>query len=111
MAEDSYFCAHDIGVILEAEGARIIGPFGSARMSIAAVRSQPLIDFALVDMNLSDAFADELAEVLIDHGVPYAVVTGYGALPTATMSTAVAVVQKPVDPVELINVVELHHKR
>lgn len=111
VAEDKYWCAHDISVILEGEGARVVGPFGSLRKSIASVASVPVLDFALVDMDLTDGFADSLAKALLERGVPYAVVTGYGPLPTSVFYDAVAIVQKPIVASELIAAIATHLDR
>ena len=49
--ENDYFAADDERAALEAEGARVLGPFSQAGQAIAAAeRARP--DCALVDINL-----------------------------------------------------------
>lgn len=101
IAEDLWVIADNLSVLLEEEGARVVGPAASNRHAIDLLRGES-VDFALVDMNLKDAFADELTQKLIQRSIPYAIVTAYEALPTNADEGAVKVLKKPIDRNELV---------
>jgi CheY-like chemotaxis protein len=95
VAEDEWLAADTLSVLLEEEGASVVGPFPTAAESLAALGGRR-IDFALVDMRLRDEFADPLVNGLLARGIPYAVITAFEDLPTNVYDHARAVVQKPV---------------
>lgn len=95
VAEDEWLAADTLSVLLEEEGACVVGPFPTAAESLAALGGRR-IDFALVDMRLRDGFADPLVKGLLARGIPYAVITAFEDLPTNVYDHARAVVQKPV---------------
>lgn len=102
LAEDDGWVAHQISVMLEEEGARLIGPCSrveEARRLLAAHDVQ----FILVDLNLADKFADELTEDARIQGIPFAIITAYQALPTNAYEGAVGVFLKPIQRRRLID--------
>ena len=107
IVEDTWLVADTLAVHLEAAGARVQGPFASNARAMAFLEKQP-VDFALVDLNLTDGFADQVIEALIARGIPYAVLTGYRALPTNVDEHAVASLKKPFDMTELIDILARH---
>jgi DNA-binding NtrC family response regulator len=102
VAEDSWMIADTLAVMLEEEGACVLGPFDKAADAIACVREHQ-IDIAIVDLALSDAFADGLVEELAARAIPHVIVTGYDALPTNADSRAIAVLRKPLDMKALVD--------
>ena len=102
IAEDSWLFADTLAVLLEEEGAHILGPFGTVCQAMDCLSGED-VDFALVDLNLGDAFADRLVDSLVARQVPYAIVTGYQALPTTADRAAVAMLRKPCDTKQLID--------
>lgn len=110
IAEDSWIVADTLAVILEEEGANVCGPFASARAARQHVRGTGL-DFAIVDLNLGDDFADGLVSDLSQEHIPYAVITGYRGLPTDADRDAVEILQKPVDRERLIALLSKHTRR
>ncbi len=102
IAEDSWLFADTLAVLLEEEGAHVLGPFGTVDKAVSCLRDED-VDFAIVDLNLGDAFADRLVDRLVARQVPYAIVTGYQALPTNADRAAVAMLRKPCDTRELID--------
>lgn len=94
VAEDDAWAAERIGLILEEEGARLVGPCRSvadARRLLARYEVQ----FVLIDLNLADNFADELISDVIDRKIPFILITGYEAFPSNVHERAVAVLRKP----------------
>lgn len=81
VAEDDAWAADQIGLILEEEGARLIGPCSTVAEA-RRLLDEKHVEFVLVDLNLSDSFADELVEDSRTRNIPFAIITGYQALPT-----------------------------
>jgi ActR/RegA family two-component response regulator len=102
IAEDSWLFADTLAVLLEEEGAYVLGPFGTVGKALDCLHSET-VDFAIVDLNLGDAFADRLVDSLVARQVPHAIVTGFQALPTNADRAAVATLRKPCDTRELID--------
>lgn len=95
VVEDDAFVAHSIGLILEEEGARLLGPcsnIADARRFLEDRR----VDFVLVDLNLPDGFADDFVDDARRLGIPFAIITGFQALPTNADEGAVGVFIKPI---------------
>jgi DNA-binding NtrC family response regulator len=95
IVEDAWVIADTLAVALESEGARVVGPAPSGA-SAAALLHEEGADIALVDMSLSDGFADELVDELTRRGIPFVIITGFEALPTSCDARALAVLRKPV---------------
>ncbi len=94
VAEDVWVDADLLCVILMEEGATVLGPYSSAAKAMEAVRYEK-VDLALVDMELADAFADDLAAEISARAVPYVIITGFRALPTNADADAIGVLRKP----------------
>jgi DNA-binding response OmpR family regulator len=107
IAEDDWLLADTLAVLLEEQGARIIGPSPESRRATALIDGAQ-IDFALVDMNLRDGFSDELIEKLRDRQIPFAIVTAYHSLPTNAGEHAVMTLHKPLDHRVLFNLLKKH---
>jgi two-component SAPR family response regulator len=101
VAEDNALTADHIGLILIEEGARLIGPCSTVAEA-RRVLNQQSVEFVLVDLNLSDSFADELIEDSRRLNIPFAIITGYQALPTNAYDGAEEVLLKPVQRRTLI---------
>lgn len=92
--ENDYFLAEDEKCALEAEGARVLGPFSQGVKAIeAADRSQP--SCALVDINLGGGPDFVPARELIARGIPIVFVTGYEENVPATEFPGIPRLQKP----------------
>ncbi len=101
MAEDDAWTADHMGLILEEEGARLIGPCST----VSAARrllDERQVEFVLVDLNLSDSFADELVDDSRRRNIPFAIITGYQALPTNAYDGAEEVFLKSIQRRRLI---------
>jgi ActR/RegA family two-component response regulator len=107
IAEDEWLLADTLAVLVEEEGARVIGPCPTTQDAIRMLSDGP-IDFAIVDMNLKDSFSDPLVERLVQMDVPFAIVTGYINLPTNADDRAVWVLHKPADYTALIGLVSTY---
>ncbi len=105
IVEDSWLVADTLAVQLEERGAKVHGPFATVARTIEFLKTHD-VDFALVDLNLVDGFADKVIDMLIARSVPYAILTGYRALPTNVDESAVAFLKKPFDMAELIDILD-----
>lgn len=101
IVEDAWLIADTMAVVLESEGARILGPTPTGA-GASELLKQEVADVALVDMSLADGFADRLIGELDDRRIPYVIVTGFGALPTNADAGAVKVIEKPFDSRALV---------
>jgi DNA-binding NtrC family response regulator len=95
VAEDDAWTADRIGLILVEEGARLLGPCSTVAEA-RCLLDQQHVEFVLVDLNLSDSFADDLVEDSRRRNIPFAIITGYEALPTNAYDGAEGVFLKPV---------------
>lgn len=101
VAEDDAWTAERISVMLEEEGGRLVGPC----RSVAEARNllnQYEVRFVLIDLNLADNFADELVSDVVARQIPFALITGYEAFPSNVHEYAVAVLRKPFERRQLI---------
>lgn len=74
--EDEYFVADDLKQILRRQGADIVKLSGSVEDALASLRAESF-DFALVDINIHGEMTFEVADALLERGLPFAFVTGY----------------------------------
>ncbi len=97
MVEDEFLVGMMAKKILERLGARVSGPYARLADGIAAARSERF-DGALLDFNLAGELAEPLADLLIARGVPFAFVTGYQRDSIDRRYVNVPLLQKPVQP-------------
>lgn len=95
VVEDEYFIASEL--------AELFGSHGVAAVEVAPGIAQCLellerqaIDFATVDVSLSDGWCDELVEELTARSIPFVYVSGYAPEDRRGLPHA-AWVRKPVD--------------
>jgi CheY-like chemotaxis protein len=101
VAEDEPLVAMLLEDVLLDAGATIMGPVGTVAEALALLAvDRP--DAAVLDLNLSGETCLAIADWLADAGVPFLVATGYGGDAPLPRHTGVLVLQKPYDPVALI---------
>ena len=97
VVEDDYFLATATCDLLEDFGARVLGPCSSEEDVMRVIAStNPTA--AVIDLNLGDGPRFEVARLLKMRGVPFVVLTGYGA---ETLPPELAGVTHWVKPIEL----------
>jgi two-component sensor histidine kinase/DNA-binding response OmpR family regulator len=97
MVEDEFLVGMMAKNTLEQLGARVSGPYARLADGIAAARSERF-DGALLDFNLAGELAEPLADLLLARGVPFAFVTGYQRDSIDRRYANVPLLQKPVEP-------------
>jgi two-component sensor histidine kinase/DNA-binding response OmpR family regulator len=96
LVEDEALVAMMIQECLTEYGHSVVGPIGRAAEALAAAREGDF-DAAILDINLGDAMAYPVAEILSARGVPFVFVTGYEADTVDDRFSDVPVLQKPIE--------------
>ena len=77
VVEDELMVAMGLEMVLKEAGYTVIGPVGRLEQAMKAAASEG-IDFALLDVNVRGQEVYPVADILIDRGIPFAFLTGYG---------------------------------
>src|SRR5262245_48199362 len=96
VVEDDYLVAKELTNTLRDHGARVLGPVPNLARGRAAL-SETTPDCALLDVNLKGQFVFELAEELINLGVPVIFTTGYDRSFLPAKLRQLPCLQKPID--------------
>lgn len=76
VVEDDFIVAYDMQMMLEEQGARVLGPATSLAEALALVeKEQPTV--AVLDVNLGGAYVFPLADLLLSKDVPFVFATAY----------------------------------
>lgn len=92
VVEDEFLIGLLLDDMITEWGATLVGPFPSRATALAAAH-QDNFDVALIDMNLGAERADDVAKLLADRGLPFALVSGSSEMPHSLGQTTV--LQKP----------------
>ena len=105
VAEDEYLLAVMLEDDLRDNGFVVVGPFTRLEEACAAAATETF-DIALLDINMNGKLAYAVAETLMERGIPFIFLTGYGrtALPEHLQSARC--VPKPYEPSFLISEVK-----
>jgi DNA-binding NtrC family response regulator len=79
LVEDEVMVAMLLETILQDEDCITVGPFGDLSSALAAARSEH-VDGAVLDINLAGEMVFPVAEVLANRGIPFLLLSGYGAM-------------------------------
>lgn len=100
LVEDEYIVASALSRGLRICGAEVIGPAATVEDALALIDTTPMIDGALVDINLRGVQAYDLVDTLIAKRVPTVLTTGYETSVVPSRYRDVPVLQKPFDPAD-----------
>jgi DNA-binding response OmpR family regulator len=103
VVEDDFNIASLLAMVLEADGAEIVGPVGTIKGALALIANGARIDGAILDVNLRGEMIYPVADVLRRKGVPMVFLTGYDERVLAPGYADVPCFQKPVDHERLIH--------
>ncbi|MGP3698661.1 response regulator [Rhodobacter sp. NSM] len=101
VVEDDYFLAHQLAAILEAEGARVLGPAGTLTEALD-LASTAEMDAALLDVNLRHLTVQPVVDVLERRGVPLLLLTGAAEDSLPVTMRGLPLVRKPIDEAALL---------
>jgi DNA-binding NtrC family response regulator len=105
VVEDEMLLAMELESLLERQGCAIVGPVPTVGRALALLDSER-VDVALLDLNLNGQPGAPVAAALTAQGVPFVLVTGYGASQSSEPELQGATrVDKPVDYQELVRAV------
>jgi PAS domain S-box-containing protein len=96
VVEDEALVAMVMCDMLSELGYSVVGPFSNTSDALAVVRSGR-IDAAILDVNLGNELAYEVADELKRNAIPFAFVTGYGTDDLESRFRGIPVFQKPVE--------------
>lgn len=93
--EDEYYVARELRLGFVAIGARVIGPASSLDIALDLIDANPLIDAAVLDINLGGEMIFPAADLLMERGVPIIFSTGYDRSAIPQRFNAVPRSEKP----------------
>ena len=94
VVEDEPILAMSIEDMLSDFGCIAVGPALSVSDALAMAREEE-IDAALLDINMGNGLSFQIADVLLERGVPFCFATGYGAAGVPAALCFVPVLPKP----------------
>jgi CheY-like chemotaxis protein len=77
VVEDNFILATEMKNKLELIGVEVVGPIATVADALRLIKETPVLDAALLDINLRDSKVYPVADALRDLGVPIIFVTGY----------------------------------
>ena len=101
VVEDEFLLSLALEDDLVTAGCSVVGPFSTLASAIEASRREPF-DLAILDVNLHGEAIFPLADELRERGVPFVLLTGYGAADLPQRFTASPRLSKPYDPAVLV---------
>lgn len=96
IVEDEAMIAFDLADALAGFGWQVMGPVGTFDEAMALV-DDPVIDVALLDVNLGASRSEGIAQRLHARGVPVVFLTGDGAMADSTTTGSCPILSKPID--------------
>jgi CheY-like chemotaxis protein len=77
IVEDDCVTAMDLAETLSAAGAQVIGPAGTIATALELLQRRPLLDIALLDIEIEGTCVFDVADELVKRDVPIIFTTGY----------------------------------
>lgn len=96
LVEDEYLVAEDMAYELRRLGFEVLGPIANVALALRLVDREPVIDGAVLDVNLNGESSYDVADALLARDVPFAFMTGYDENSLPARFAAVARFNKPV---------------
>ena len=104
VVEDDPLIAHDLCDYLQTYGAQVIGPAVSVDQALHYVEACPHLDGVVLDVQLGEELSYPVADVLVERQVPFLFATAFPSWVIPSAYAGVARLRKPVDPVEVTDV-------
>ena len=98
IAEDEYFLADELHIMLEDAGAKMLGPVASVEGGLRILADGTVPDAASLDVNLGGESVYPLADVLTARAVPFLFTTGYDQAAIPASYAHIRRLEKPVEP-------------
>ena len=101
IAEDEFLLAVMLEDDLRDNGFDVVG-FYSRLQDAREAAATEAFDLAVLDINMNGEMAYPIADVLIERGIPFVFLSGYGNVTLPERLKAVPCIAKPCDPVQLL---------
>jgi CheY-like chemotaxis protein len=103
VVEDEFFIAEELRDAFEDVGAMVVGPVATVDAALAVVRSVEPLDGATLDMTLGSERSYEVARALLERGVPFVILSGYGERGLPEDLRRIPRCEKPFDIRKIVN--------
>lgn len=97
LAEDEFFIADEIATALQRRGAEVVGPASTVRHALDLMEGNPVLDAAIIDVNLQGEASYPIAEALKRRNIPFVFASGYDRSSLPERFADVALYRKPTD--------------
>ena len=105
VVEDDFLVGQDLRSVLEAAGARALGPVDDIAKACTVARTEA-IDGALLDVRMWDQTAAPVAVELAQRDIPFIVISGYPEQEVPPAMRGAAYLAKPVQRLELVRLAQ-----
>lgn len=102
VVEDAYLIADDLSAALREEGAVVVGPAASVPKGMRLAAEEECIDAAILNVDLRGVAVFPLADALIERGIPFLFLTGYGQFNIPDEYGAIVRCEKPVGALHVV---------
>jgi two-component SAPR family response regulator len=104
VVEDEWLIAQDHVDRIRKAGHEVVGPVASVEKAVSRLE-RDRVDLALLDIRLNGETTYDLADTLLDRAIPFAFLTGYSRADIPARFRHIQVLQKPVAPIEMNDVI------
>lgn len=104
IVEDEGLISAQIEAVLDEAGCAVMGPAADVQEALALATGPPP-DVAILDVNLAGERSDPVADALAARGIPFLFCTGYASGGAPERHRDAPVLNKPLDPAELIRAI------
>lgn len=102
VVEDDFLLASELCRALEQAGATIVGPVPDLPAALDLIASAPVVQGAILDVNLRGQMVFPAADMLIERNLPFLFATGYDQAVIPPRFCHVLRLEKPIAPPEAV---------
>lgn len=102
VVEDDFLLASELCRALEQAGATIVGPVPDLPAALDLIASAPVVQGAILDVNLRGQMVFPAADMLIERNLPFLFATGYDQAVIPSRFCHVLRLEKPIAPAEAV---------
>jgi CheY-like chemotaxis protein len=105
VVEDDYMLAHDLQRELEKLGVLVIGPVSSVGLALRLLDAMPVLDGAILDIELRGEKSYPVADVLRERAIPFVFTSGYEGSLVLSAYQDVPRLEKPANPQTVVQAI------
>lgn len=102
VVKDDFLLASELCRALEQAGATIVGPVPDLPAALDLIASAPVVQGAILDVNLRGQMVFPAADMLIERNLPFLFATGYDQAVIPPRFCHVLRLEKPIAPAEAV---------